>query len=68
MVYLGFFLMNISSLLLSKFQLKKEKFEIYWQKYLSIIEQIAFKELKMHKILIAIYFQDISLLIMEFME
>jgi RimJ/RimL family protein N-acetyltransferase len=31
-------------------ELEKEKFEIYWQKYLSIIEQIAFKELKMHKI------------------
>ncbi|MDR7372359.1 GNAT family protein [Flavobacterium aquidurense] len=33
-----------------KTELEEEKFEYYWQNYLSLLENVAFKELKFHKI------------------
>jgi len=31
-------------------KLEKQKFEFYWTKYLKLIEELAFKELSLHKI------------------
>jgi RimJ/RimL family protein N-acetyltransferase len=50
LVHINWIDMNAEISFIMKTELEKDKFEYYWKNYLTLLEKIAFKDLRFHKI------------------